>query len=149
MRYDLCQSDGAVVRWVTAAEVMRWHIRQLRRDGERLFFAPRPGDVESRDSRQAWLRTMFLAALPADELRARRLVALVSPHSFRSGLAGDLYREGASFSRIGSICRWNSVPAIRLYAERPCLYRSRMTDAFRLYAAVLVPPPSPGHHLAA
>ena len=69
---------------------------------------------------------------PMRECQARALVAEVTPHSFRAGLAGDLLREGASFQTIGSVCRWNSMYDIRMYAERPCLSMSRSTEVFRL-----------------
>ena len=67
-----------------------------------------------------------------EDVKARALVADVSPHSFWSGLAGDLHREGASLQTIGSICRWNSLAAIRIYAERPYMSMSRTTDKFHI-----------------
>ena len=66
------------------------------------------------------------------ERKARTLIADVTPHSFRAGLAGDLLHEGVSLQIIGSVCRWNSMIDVRLYAERPCMSMSRTTEQFRL-----------------
>ena len=75
---------------------------------------------------------MLLAALPISEREARAAVEEVTPHSFCAGLAGDLFRAGVSLQRIQSICRWNVPRVVRIYAERPCLSASRLTEGFRL-----------------
>ena len=103
---------------VTAAQIMRWHFNRLRRDGECVVFAPVRGQRPLHDDRQVWLRVTVRAALPAHEAVAIALVGDISPHSFRSGLASDLLREGVSITVIDSICRWKETRAIRLYAER-------------------------------
>ena len=95
------------------------------------MFAPVRGERPKHDDRQRWLRHTLLAALPLHDTVARALVADVSPHSFRSGLASDLLREGVAIQLIGSICRWNAIKAIRLYAERPSLTMARETSTFR------------------
>ena len=107
-------------------------MQQLQQEGELHIFAPVAGQAPTHDSRQAWLRTALLAALPMSEVAARALVSHVSPHSFRSGLAGDLLREGVSLQKISSVCRWWSLRAARLYAERPPLSTSRSTSNFRI-----------------
>ena len=131
-RYRVFRSDGSVATTLTTCDVLHWHFGQLRAAGEASIFAPVISARVSRDERQSWLRTTLLRALPLYEVAARRLVGFVSPHSFRAGLAGDLFRAGASISRIGSICRWNSTKAIRIYAERSPLARSRRSRSFRV-----------------
>ena len=126
--------EGEVAVTVTAADILRWHFDRLLRDGESLIFAPVRGVRPTHDARQTWLRQSLLAALPLGDAAARRAVNDVSPHSFRSGLASDLLREGVSIQLIGSICRWNATRAIRLYAERPSFSMSRTTTGFRFIA---------------
>ena len=130
--YTLRDADGAVVDVVPAASVMHWHLEQLEELDEDLLFSPDGEWPPSRENRQAWLRRALLAALPEQDARARTLVSEVTPHSFRPGLAGDLFREGASLWQIAFICRWHSLQAIRLYVERPCLAMSRRSKAFRM-----------------
>ena len=131
MWYQVKDENGKVLRTLTAAEVLQWHIEQLRDEGERHIFRPTKGVMPTRDKRQRWLRRTLWNALPMRERRARTLVAEVTPHSFRAGLAGDLLREGASFQTIGSVCRWKSMYDMRMYSERPCLSMSRETENFR------------------
>ena len=133
MWYEVQSVVGGGTRYtLTAATILRWHFELLRRDGEIRMFNPRKGVAPTREARQAWLREVLWRALPMDDKKARASVADVSPHSFRSGLAGDLHREGASLQTIGSICRWKSPIAIRIYAERPCMSMSRTSTKFRL-----------------
>ena len=96
-----------------------------------MIYAPVKGEAPTREGRQDWLRQAILQALPLDDA-ARDLVVKVTPHSFRAGLAGDLYRDGVATPQIQSVCRWNSVRVVRLYAERPALLMSRSTTGFRL-----------------
>lgn len=132
MWYKVRAPNGDLIATYSAATLLNWHFDQLRQAGETRVFAPTPGTAVTRDARQRWLRSALLDALPLEETEARKLVAQVSPHSFRSGLSGDLYREGVALQRIGSICRWNSMRVVRLYAERPCLSMSLLTMNFRL-----------------
>ena len=132
MWYHVSDQDGTVRAVYPAATLMRWHFDRLRADGERHVFRPVIGDLGSRQSRQAWLRAALLTALPLDEHGARALIQDVTPHSFRAGLAGDLYREGIALTTIGSVCRWNSMYDVRIYSERPCMSMSRTNDKFRV-----------------
>ena len=134
MYYHVNDEKGVARAVLTAATVMGWHFEMLQASGERHVFRPVRGELTSRDTRQKWLRQALLDALPLQEHAARALVEDVTPHSFRAGLAGDLYREGIVFQTIGSVCRWNSPYAIRIYAERPCLSMSRASDDFRAIA---------------
>ena len=97
-----------------------------------MLFAPVRGAKANYDDRKTWLHTSLRAALPAYEAAAIALVDDVSPHSFRSGAASDLLREGASLQMIASVCRWHSLKAVRIYAERPVLSMSRTGNDFRV-----------------
>lgn len=132
MWYKIYAPCGDMVDSYPAATVLHWHFRRLQRDGEQLVFAPVRGELCSRDDREAWIRQTLLAALPIEEREARAAVENVSPHSFRARLAGDLFRAGVSLQRIASICRWHVPRVVRMYAERPCLSASRLTEGFRL-----------------
>ena len=131
MWYHVYSPGGDLVDTYPAATVLHWHFRQLQRAGERRVFAPVPGDSCSRTDRQTWIREVLYDALPVSEHEARAAVVHVTPHSFRAGLAGDLYREGVSLQRIASICRWNTQRVVRLYAERPCLSMFRRSSVVR------------------
>ena len=131
MWYKIFAPNGDMIETYPAATVLHWHLRRLRRDGERHIFAPVAGETCSRDDRQKWLRDVLFAALPISEREARIAVEDVTPHSFRAGLAGDLFRAGVSLQRISSVCRWFS-RVVRTYAERPCMSSRRLTNGFRL-----------------
>ena len=130
MWHEVKRPDGTVATVVTAAMVTAWHFDDLCRKSELYAFRPVLGQVTSRDARQTWIRKALLAALPLQEHEAPAFVEDVTPHSFRAGLASDVLREGHSLQTIGSICRWDSVKAITLYAERPCMSMFRKTHAF-------------------
>ena len=131
MWYKIYAPNGDMIETYPAATVLHWHLRRLQRDGERLIFAPVAGETCSRDDRQKWIRDALFDALPLSEREARIVVDDVTPHSFRAGLAGDLFRAGVSLQRISSICRWFS-RVVRTYAERPCMSSRRLTNGFRL-----------------
>ena len=131
-RYKVSSATGAPDVVVTAADVLRWHFNRLRRDGEVAVFAPVRGAKVQYENRKAWLQASLRAALPPSEVAAIALVDDVSPHSFRSGAASDLLREGVSLQMIGSVCRWRATRAIRLYAERATLSMSRTGNVFRV-----------------
>ena len=132
MWYKVYAPNGDLLESYPAATLLQWHFDELQAAGETRVFAPTPGETVSREARQQWLRAALLDALPIEEREARALVEHVSPHSFRAGLAGDLYREGVALQRIGSICRWNTPRVVRIYAERPCMSMSMLTMGFRL-----------------
>ena len=132
MWYHVRSEDGTIRCTLTAAMIMQWHFKVLREQGERHIFRPAKDIGTTRDQRQKWLRRVLWRALPMRERKARTLIADVTPHSFRAGLAGDLLHEGVSLQIIGSVCRWNSMIDVRLYAERPCMSMSRTTEQFRL-----------------
>ena len=84
----------------------------------------------SAESVQRWLRAVLLAALPLCECDARSMVATVTPHAFRPGLAGDLVNEGVEFGNVMRICRWWSERVARTYADRPGLCSFMATTSF-------------------
>ena len=96
------------------------------------MFAPHVEEQPSRQDRQEWLRAALLAALPPQDTRARAMVADVTPHSFRPGLAGDLLREGMLPQAIAVECRWADIRNVRLYGERLPLSAARRSSAFLL-----------------
>ena len=97
-----------------------------------MVFAPGCGAKADYEGRKAWLQASLRAALPTGEVAAIALVDDVSPHSFRSGAASDLLREGVSLQMIASVCRWHAMKAVRIYAERPVLSMSRTGNGFRV-----------------
>ena len=130
--YELRDADGTVVDTIAAATLFTWHFDELRENNESLVFAPTPGAVTSREERTAWLRQALLAALPEDEIAARRLVEEVTPHSFRPGLAGDMRRGGSRLDDISMECRWNGLRNARMYSSRLHLSASRLSSKFRI-----------------
>ena len=133
LRYAVYDAKGVHRASLVTAQVMRWHFRQLDSVGESSVFEPEFGRPLSRAERKSWLQTSLLAALHLNETEARRLVALVSPHAFRAGLAGDLLRAGVAPQSIAIWCRWWSMRAMRLYADRQELCVSRVSVGCRLF----------------
>ena len=131
MWYHIYAPNGDLIDTYPAATLLHWYFRQLRRDDERYVFAPVLGDKCTREARQDWIRDVLYQPLPIPEREARLAVEDATPHSFRAGLAGDLFREGVSLQRIKIICRW-FLCVVRTYAERPCLSMSKLTNGFRL-----------------
>ena len=132
MWYKVLAPNGDLLATYPAATLLQWHFEQLREAGETRVYAPVLGASTTREARQQWLRSAFLDALPIAEVEARELIEGVTPHSFRAGLSGDLYREGVAIQRIAAICRWSSMRVVRIYAERPCMSMSLLTLGFRL-----------------
>ena len=132
LRYAVYGADGTRLAYLVTAQVMSWHFNQLESVGESVVFAPKFGWTPSRAQRKAWLQSTLLAALHPHETEVRRLVQLVSPHAFRAGLAGDLLRAGVPPQTIAIWCRWWSMRAMRLYAERQELCCSRVAIGCRL-----------------
>ena len=132
LRYVVSARDGSTITTLTAATVMQWHFEQLRQAGESLVFAPTKGVPISRQQRKQWLQQTILSALPASDVVTRRRVELVSPHAFRAGLAGDLLRQGVAPQSIAIWCRWWSMRAMRMYADRRELLTDRQSSSFRL-----------------
>lgn len=123
--YTLRSAAGRVVSQVAAMSVMAWHIRGIRRDVGDLLFEPYPGLKARSAERHRWLQAALLAALPLGDVVARGMVSSVTPHSFRSGLASDMRRSGAPPLEIARECRWTSLRAMHLYAERLSLWLHR------------------------
>ena len=105
LRYRVYGGDLSVQAQLTAADLLDWHFRMLREENEVFVFRPQKGRQPTRAERREWLVNTLLAALPLDERDARKLVADVTPHAFRSGLAGDLVDAEASWRAIAMRCR--------------------------------------------
>ena len=112
---------------LVTAQVMQWHFDQLEGAHESYVFAPLLGQAPSRTRRKAWLQDALLAALHLSETEARRLMV------FHAGLAGDLLRAGVAPQSIAIWCRWWSMRAMRLYADRQELCVSRTSVGRRLF----------------
>ena len=132
LRYNVYRADGTRYATVTAASILQWHFSQLQRAGESLVFAPELGEAPSRMKRKRWLQDTLLQALPLSDGDARRHVDAVSPHAFRAGLAGDLLRAGVPPQSIAIWCRWWSMRAMRMYADRQELCAHRTSTGCRL-----------------
>ena len=132
LSYGVRRADGSVAARLTAADLLAWHFRQLRRVDEYIVFAPRKGVTPSRQLRQRWLRSAVLAALPLGDHAARVAAELITPHAFRAGLAGDLNELDVQWQTIALWCRWHSMRAMRMYASRPALQASRVSRGFRV-----------------
>ena len=133
--YELRDADGTgtVVDTVAAATVLSWHFKMLGEEGETLVFAPTPGvGVRVYEDRAAWLRESLLAALPEEEVVARKLVDDVTPHSFRPGLAGDMRRGKARLEDIAMECRWNGLRNARIYSSRLALSAARVSKKIKI-----------------
>ena len=133
LRYAVFDAAGTHRASLVTAQVMKWHFDQLESVGESYVFAPELGATLSRARRKLWLQQTLLAALHTNEDAVRHLVALVSPHAFRAGLAGDLLRAGVAPQTIAIWCRWWSMRAMRLYADRQELCLSRTAVGCRLF----------------
>ena len=137
LKYVVRSPEGVHVASLVTAQVLQWHFDQLERAGESLVFAPVLGAPTSRAQRKRWLQDALLAALPLHEGAVRRLVDLVSPHAFRAGIAGDLLRAGVPPQSIAIWCRWWSMRAMRLYADRQELCFGRTSITCRTFNAAL------------
>ena len=102
-------------------------------NGEFFVFAPEQGRAGSRARRKAWLQESLLVALHPHDIAVRNRVALVSPHAFRAGLASDLLRSGVAPQTITIWCRWWSMRAMRMYADRQELCFTRTSVDCRLF----------------
>ena len=132
LRYDVHRLDGSIAATWTAADVLRWHFAMLSECGERLLFRPKLGEQPTRQDRKAWLQQTLLAALPLDEVDARKMVDDVTPHAWRAGIAGDLTKAEVAWNMIALWCRWHSMRAMRMYASRPALSSARRSKRFRI-----------------
>ena len=132
LRYSVRKQDGSIAVELTAAKVFDWHFRALRRDGETKVFQPVAGQRPTRAGRQRWLREVLRAAIPRDETDALAMLADVTPHAWRAGLAGDMAEEQVSWQTIATWCRWSSMRAMRMYASRSSLHASRRSRHFRM-----------------
>ena len=133
LKYAVFDAEGIHTASLVTAQVMQWHFDQLESAGESIVFAPDLGQPLSRVRRKQWLQHSLLSALPSEETAVRLLVELVSPHAFRAGLAGDLLRAGVPPQSIAIWCRWWSMRAMRMYADRQELCFGRTSGRCRQF----------------
>ena len=117
MRYCGYSKEGKELTQFTAATILRWHIK-LRGSTKGNLFAPLgKSTTPSRRAFQAWLRASFARLLVGDAAEIAALVASITPHSFRAGMAGDLERERVPRLHIKKVGRWASDKAMEQYAR--------------------------------
>lgn len=117
MSYCGYSRKGDVLASFTTADVIRWHVAR-RGHGKGNLFAPLGKSVRpSRRAFQVWLRESFRRLLIGNRREVEGLVASITPHSFRAGMASDLERERVPRLHIKKIGRWNSDRAMEQYAR--------------------------------
>ena len=116
MVYPAFDSDGNKVGTFTAADVLEWRTSITRAStGRRLFSAP--GGGAKREEFQRFLHTSFRRLLVGSTEEISALVAAITPHSFRAGMASDLQRCGVPVKVIMKLGRWESERAMRQYVR--------------------------------
>ena len=116
MKYPAYDTDGKQVGTFTAADVLEWRASAARsHSGKRLFTAP--GEDIDRTQFQEFLSTSFRRLLVGSTDEIVALVAAITPHSFRAGLASDLQRQGVPVKTIMKIGRWESERAMKQYVR--------------------------------
>ena len=125
MIYAAYTSEGRVRHTFTAANVLRWHMRTVGSRAGRDVLEPVSDKVLSSAEFQAWLRSSFRALLVEDAREVAAVVAAITPHSFRAGLAGDMEHENVPRQRMKRAGRWDSDRAMEDYL------RPRMAQRLR------------------
>lgn len=88
LKYEFFDTQGQVTGTFTAAEVLTWHTATLQ-SGEDML-APTGRRTVTRLQFQNWLRESFRQMLGAHDVETKALIDMITPHSFRAGLAGDM-----------------------------------------------------------
>ena len=89
------------------------------------MFEPVPGKSLSSADFQTWLRSSFRALLVESAREVAAMVAAITPHSFRAGLASDLEHENVTKRRIKRAGRWDSDKAVEKYIRPRLAQRLR------------------------
>ena len=79
----------------------------------------------TRTALQSWMRESFRALLQGDRDEVDALVAAITPHSWRAGLASDMEAEGAPRENIMRVGRWYSHRAVEKYIRDTLAQRLR------------------------
>ena len=124
MRYSGYSRRGKRTDAFTAAHVLRWHVEE-RGSMRGNLFAPMGNVKVSRRSFQVWLRESFGRLLVGKKQEMAALVASITPHSFRAGMASDLERDQVPRLHIKKVGRWQSDRAMEQYARDGLAQRLR------------------------
>ena len=117
MKYHGYSKHGQQVNTFTAGLVLQWHIANRGTSSGNLFAPFGAASKPSRRALQVWLRQSFGHLLIGDVKEIASLIAAISPHSFRAGMAGDLERERIPRLHIKKVGRWTSDSAMEQYAR--------------------------------
>ena len=131
MFYAAYTEAGSVQHAFTAADVLRWHMRRVGSRAGADVFEPVAGKNLSSAEFQVWLRSSFRALLMEDSREVAAIVAGITPHSFRAGMASDLEHENVSRQRMKRVGRWDSDKAMEDYI-RPRLAQRLRRLQFRV-----------------
>ena len=143
LKYHWYDQAGIACGSFVAATILEWQCHAMKIHGEKMMFSPTGSSCPTQTQFQTWLRTAFKALLKLPEAETEALVAAMTPHSFRAGLASDLTREGVPRRTIMKHGRWASPKAMEQYnrdglAQRisTCSYK-RITDSAALHARAM------------
>ena len=125
MVYASYTEAGTVRHTFTAADVLRWHMRRVGSRAGTDVFEPVAGAELSSADFQVWLRSSFRALLVEDSREVAAMVADITPHSFRAGMASDLEHENVSRPRMKRVGRWDSEKAMEDYIRPRLAQRLR------------------------
>ena len=117
MKYHGYSKYGHETIEFTAALILQWHIARRQTSAGNLFAPFGTNSKPSRRAFQVWLRESFRRLLIGDVKEIAALIAAISPHSFRAGMAGDLERERVPRLHIKKVGRWTSDSAMEQYAR--------------------------------
>ena len=126
MTYPIYRSDGSATgETFTASQVFDWRVRATGSTrGKRLFSAAGAGEPVRSDF-QHFIRRSFRSLLVGDRDEIKALVAAMTPHSFRAGMASDLMRCGVPVKTIMKLGRWESERAMLQYVRDGLAQRLR------------------------
>ena len=117
MKYHGYSKYGHETNEFTAALILQWHIARRQTSSGNLFAPFGANSKPSRRAFQVWLRESFRRLLTGNVKEISALIAAISPHSFRAGMAGDLERERVPRLHIKKVGRWTSDSAMEQYAR--------------------------------
>ena len=117
MQYQGYSHSGKLTDKFTAGLVLQWHIARRETSAGNLFAPFGKSSKPSRRAFQVWIRESFSRLLMGPPKEIAALVAAISPHSFRAGMAGDLERERVPRLHIKKVGRWTADSAMEQYAR--------------------------------
>ena len=126
LRYTAWGDDGNVIGEFTAADVIGWHIEMEGSTKCRDLFSA------SATKFKQWLRESFRNLLTESEEEIEALIAAITPHSFRAGLATDMEADDVPRDRIMKYGRWHSKRAMEQYIRGSLAHRLHDFSFFKL-----------------